>query len=125
MFRTFSVILILAAFALQSFNRAFIVVDYFANTTSFLKKCENKARPQMHCNGKCVMLKKLKEAEKQEQQAPERKWQFQTELFSQQSFLSSAESDLISVSNFIYPRIRSFVTDGFNRAVFHPPAFNA
>jgi len=29
--------------------------------------CENKDKPQLHCNGKCVLSQKLKQAEEKEQ----------------------------------------------------------
>lgn len=63
----------LLAFAVQTFNKAFIVVEYFTNTKAFEKLCENKARPQLQCKGKCQMVKKLKEQEKKDEQVPERK----------------------------------------------------
>ncbi len=56
----------LAAFAAQTFSMCLIVPDYYSNKTAFVKKCENKARPQLLCKGKCQMLKKLKEEEKKD-----------------------------------------------------------
>lgn len=32
--------------------------------------CENKAKPAMHCNGKCQLSKELKKQEKKERNAP-------------------------------------------------------
>ncbi|MEQ7801458.1 hypothetical protein ABDJ41_16815 [Pedobacter sp. ASV1-7] len=29
--------------------------------------CENKAKPELHCEGKCYLMKKLKQAEEKEQ----------------------------------------------------------
>lgn len=47
------------------------MLDYYTNTASFAKNCINKARPMLHCNGKCQMMKKLQQEEKKEQQYPE------------------------------------------------------
>jgi hypothetical protein len=34
--------------------------------------CENRAEPTMHCNGKCQLMKKLKQADKEEdKQSPQ------------------------------------------------------
>jgi hypothetical protein len=40
------------------FSSQFIRLDYLLNRASFVKNCENKARPALHCNGKCQMMKK-------------------------------------------------------------------
>lgn len=80
----------LAAFAIQTFNGAFIVVDYYANTGAYAKNCENKTRPMMHCNGKCQMMKKLKEEQKKDAQYPERRGDNKNEI-------------VISSKSFFYP----------------------
>lgn len=49
------------------------MLDYFANTTAYAKNCVNKAKPKLHCNGKCQMMKKIQQEEKKNQQIPERK----------------------------------------------------
>lgn len=53
---------------LQTFNRSVIKLAFKANqdyiATNF---CENKNKPEMHCNGRCVLAKKLKQAEQNEE----------------------------------------------------------
>lgn len=73
--------ILLLAFMAGSFCRAVIVMDYYANTSVYAKNCENKARPKMHCNGKCQMMKKLQQQEKQDQGNPERKFDTKYEVF--------------------------------------------
>jgi hypothetical protein len=73
MFRLITAIFLLVAFVAQSFSNAVIIFDYYANTTFYAKDCINKARPMLHCNGKCQMMKKLQQEEKKEQQYPESK----------------------------------------------------
>ncbi|HTN46890.1 MAG TPA: hypothetical protein VL098_11130 [Flavipsychrobacter sp.] len=73
MLKQFTALIFCMAFALQTFHKAFIVLDYHANKTAYLERCENKARPKMHCNGKCQMKKKLQEEQKKEEKNPERK----------------------------------------------------
>jgi hypothetical protein len=74
------VLLLMVALMAQSFNRVFIIVDYYANTASFAEKCENKARPSMHCNGKCQMIKKLKQEENKENKSPGKRNENRNEL---------------------------------------------
>ncbi len=87
MFKQVIAFLFLSAFILQVFSKVFIVVDYFTNTQAFAKNCENKAKPKMHCNGKCQMMKKLKQEEKKDEQNPERKGENKNEyVLSSKSF---------------------------------------
>ncbi len=70
----------LFAFAMLTFSKAFVVFDYFTNTKAYAKNCENKAIAQMHCNGKCQMMKKLRQEEKKDEQNPERKAENKNDL---------------------------------------------
>lgn len=54
------VILLLTALFAQNFSRSILLADYLVNIELYKKKCINKAKPMLHCNGKCQMLKKLK-----------------------------------------------------------------
>ncbi|WP_313271161.1 hypothetical protein [Sphingobacterium sp.] len=51
---------------MQMFVRVAIVVDYSTNKSLYLQYCENKSRPELHCNGQCVLMKKLKKQEEKE-----------------------------------------------------------
>ena len=72
-YRRLAVLVMFTAFFGQTFYTSFIVADYYTNTQAFAKNCENIARPELHCNGKCQMIKKIKSEEKKEQQNPERR----------------------------------------------------
>ena len=50
----------------QAFSKWVIMAEYTINQDYIAKNlCENKARPMLHCNGKCQLMKKLAEEEKQ------------------------------------------------------------
>jgi len=50
------------------------VVSYMANYEYIVKElCENKAKPQMHCSGKCHLMKELAKAAEQEKPLSEKK----------------------------------------------------
>ncbi|MEX2596000.1 MAG: hypothetical protein WEC59_03645 [Salibacteraceae bacterium] len=36
-----------------------IAINYQVDQKEYLQRCENKDKPLMHCNGKCVLAKKL------------------------------------------------------------------
>lgn len=58
-------ILTLLLFA-QTFSKWFVVLEYNLNKDFIAKNlCINKAKPKLHCNGKCQMMKKLAEEENQ------------------------------------------------------------
>jgi len=121
MFRHIVIIFLLLGFAAQIFNRSVIVLDYYTNTASFAKNCENKARPLMHCNGKCQMMKKLKEEEKKDQQNPDRKGDNKDQLvyfsLSFSSFNFHNESNLTSFSS----HFDTSFPKGICADIFHPP----
>jgi hypothetical protein len=66
------VLLFLATFLAQSFSRFFIIADYYTHVAEYAKNCENKAIPMMHCNGKCQLMKKLRQDQKDAQENQER-----------------------------------------------------
>jgi hypothetical protein len=122
MIRYVSAILLLFAFALQSFNGLFIVISYYANTSAYSKDCVNRFRPQMHCEGKCIMMKKMMEAEKKDQQAPQLKFEIKNDVFTSDNIVAlSVGSYSISEEN-DYAINSGKSSCGFLQSIFHPPA---
>jgi hypothetical protein len=119
--RIFAITLLLA-FAMQMFSKAFIVFDYFANTQSFAKNCVNKAKPKMHCNGKCQMMKKLQQEEKKESQVPERKGENKMEELSTKSFFAIVPSIFSVQISSNYPTIPEMSPIKMPRENFRPPS---
>ena len=122
MFRLPTTIILLLAFTAQTFNRTVIILDYYTNKTAFIKNCENKARPLQQCNGKCQMMKKLKEEEKKDQQNPERKLVNKNEVASSESYFANVQIKSINNTKSFqlllstgYPAYRSY-------DIFHPPS---
>ncbi|HEX3025022.1 MAG TPA: hypothetical protein VHP12_07405 [Chitinophagaceae bacterium] len=120
MLKQFAVIFLFAAFAVQTFNKAIVVFNYYANTSAFAKNCENKARPMLHCNGRCQMMKKLKQEENKDKQNPERRNENKNEVlyFSKNSF--SIQQNKISVT-INYPRFNDTNTKKIAFDFFQPP----
>ena len=66
----FSYLLILLVL-LQTFSREVLVMDFSLNRATITARfCVNKARPQLHCDGKCYFAKRLKQQEERENKAP-------------------------------------------------------
>lgn len=41
-------------------------VEYQIHLPEYLEKCLNRDRPELHCNGQCILMKKIEEKEKKE-----------------------------------------------------------
>ena len=120
--KTGAAILLLIAFAAQTFSKAFVVVDYFARTDAYAANCENKDKPVLKCNGKCQMARKIQQEQKKDEQNPERKLENKVQLLSSRSFFSALPPLPLPLSS-----QKAIVTHAtgilstFPRDIFHPP----
>ena len=108
------------AFFAQTFRSSLIVVDYYTNTQAFADKCENKANPELHCNGKCQMHKQLNNEEKKDQQNPERKDNKSEIIFSSKSSYS-LKSSLVLLQLTNYPIFSERKEIKMPRSILRPP----
>lgn len=74
----------------------------------------------MHCNGRCQMMKKIKQEENKEKQSTERR-SFQDETISSKSFYASIQ--LVHMEALIQHHIlySAYFPQGATAPVFHPP----
>lgn len=68
--------LFLAALVLlQTLGQEVLVVDYQLHKARITELyCVNKARPMLHCNGRCHLMKQLRKADDAEKKAPAGAW---------------------------------------------------
>lgn len=111
----------LVVFTAFTFNKAVIVLDYFINTKAFALHCENKARPWLHCNGKCQMIKTVQKQSEHEQQHPEQKAENKSEVFFLQPSFSFQATSIFHHISFLDMPDASLVS-GISNTCFHPPA---
>ena len=56
---------------LQSFGRELLVLHFAANQAELTRKyCVNRARPALHCDGRCYLARQLRRAENGPAKAP-------------------------------------------------------
>lgn len=56
---------------LQSFGRELLVLHFKANQAELAARyCVNKARPRLHCDGRCYLARQLRRAERGPAKAP-------------------------------------------------------
>lgn len=113
--------LLLAAFAVQSFNNTFIVFSFYINQKKIAATlCENRYRPMLHCDGKCVLAKKIKQEESKNNQNPERKLENKNEVISSKSFFAFIIS-ISASSGRQYLHYTEHEINGTPASIFHPP----
>ncbi|WP_379716088.1 hypothetical protein [Flavobacterium sp. GCM10027622] len=103
----------------------FPFVDYVVNYDYITKVlCENKAKPELKCNGKCHLMKELAKASEEEKpiSSDKKTYHFEMEiLFLQQ--LPEFEYNYVAL--FVENHINSSYSDLYSyvntTAIFHPP----
>lgn len=121
MFKQFTAILLLFAITVQTFHKAIIVIDFYRNQEYIAKNlCENRFRPQLHCDGHCLLAKKLQQAEKKEQHNPDLKGESKQEVVSSKSFYPVIVTTTIEPVTPHYAFNKGKPVD-FAEDFFHPP----
>ncbi|MGY4538482.1 hypothetical protein ACVW0P_002902 [Mucilaginibacter sp. UYNi724] len=87
--------LLIVSMVSANFSRFFIYAGFELNRNYIATKlCENRNKPQLHCNGKCYFMKKVKQAE-EKQNTEDR--QAQKNLFQEASYNQPAQVKFYSV----------------------------
>ncbi len=116
---------ILAFFIL--FKPLFPIVEYVSNYEYISKVlCENKARPELKCNGKCHLMKEMAKASEGEKPNDKKPIVKEIELlfFQEIQSLTAIKRALIGAMslNSNYSNLYSYLD---SRSDFHPPNFSA
>ncbi|MBB5397761.1 hypothetical protein [Mucilaginibacter sp. AK015] len=120
MLQRFTAYLLIVSLVSANFSRFFIYAGFELNRNYIATKlCENRDKPQLHCNGKCYFMKKIKQA--QEKQNTEER-QAQKNLF-QEAFCTQPATVkfyqvLLSVTK--VPNYRIHLPEQ-SRNIFQPP----
>jgi hypothetical protein len=97
------------------------MADYLVNRETYLKNCENKAKPMLHCNGKCQMLKKIKKQEGTNQTGmPVPKFNQEELVLSSKSFFPSLEQPFL-LNKLAYSYYTGTNSSNYHGSIFHPP----
>jgi hypothetical protein len=108
----------------QTFSHWFMVLGFKMNRDFIAKNlCENRYRPKLNCKGNCVLMKKLKKQEKEEQSSPVTvKLELSTLVISSRSFFADAEFTSGFIPKSYLPLVNTGKPVGRTAAIFHPPA---
>lgn len=116
--------ILLLAFVGQTFSQGVYYLDYLVDKAEYLAKCENKNRPKLQCNGKCLLMKRIQEQEKKEQeQAPQMKLANKAEVISSKSFFPDYKEVALIHNKPVYYIANSGTPVDRPDFFFHPPDF--
>jgi hypothetical protein len=116
------IIILILAILTQSLSKGIILLSYFTNKQAYEKYCVNKARPQLHCDGKCQMAKKIKAEEERDQKDPlKNSLSSEVTMINENHFVSiQPEFIALIIRKDIFPHSIGNVMDR-SRSFFHPP----
>src|SRR5262245_19165214 len=112
MYRRFIAFLLICIFTLITYQRVVTVMKYYTKQDSFITTCINKLKHQIHCKGKCQLIKKLDQQEKKDQQNPERKSGQHEEVLAIHIFSSDQGRVRILEPDPVHPFSPTFQTSG-------------
>lgn len=109
----------------SSFSASFVHVAFKVNKGYILQElCENRFKPEMHCNGKCYLKKQIRQQE--EKSTPVNAHKSQTEVLNW-LFTGNVLVELnnaVEEANPVF-HFSDFLSIGFILSVNHPPPFTA
>ena len=122
--RLFAIPILLLLLMTQAFSHWFVVMSFKLNQDYIAKNlCENRYQPKLNCKGNCVLMKKLKQQEKEEQNAPAvLKIELPSILVSSKSFFPRIDNTVSVVLRSYLPLFNSGKPVDRTFSVFHPPA---
>lgn len=118
--KRFFTYILLVTLTLQSFYRSIMTVEYQLHLPDYLAKCINKDRPQLHCNGQCVLMKKIKEKEKKETEKNLMVYEYSA-LYVHAAYILFTPSLDMTVLDAPYSSYVVNYSFAYNNTVFHPP----
>ena len=113
-------VLLIVSLLSCSFSRFFVYAGFELNKNYIVTKlCENRNKPWLHCNGKCYLMKKVKQAE-EKQNSAER--ESQKNLFQEAYFGGTAKVKFYTqlLRLIAIPANRIELPQGHG-AIFRPP----
>jgi hypothetical protein len=104
-------------------SRGIILLSYYTNKQAYERYCVNKAKPQLHCDGKCQLAKKIKAEEERDQKDPLKNTAFSEVVMICQNSNFHIEPPFFSNYKEKIPHPLSIGQPvGWSASCFHPPS---
>jgi len=92
------------------------------NLENYKKTCVNKSKPKLHCNGKCQMMKKMRQSSSSDSEVPNQK-QIQMNFdFSSKTFFPQLDIWETNTKQ-KYFVFNVYTLYSYTSDLFHPPSF--
>ena len=107
----------------QTFSRLFVVMSFRINQEYIAENlCENRYRPKLQCKGNCVLMKKMKQEQRQERETPGNlKIEVISVVVSSKTFFASmTDPDVIRTNPYHHAKNTGIPVDR-SADIFHPP----
>ncbi len=107
----------------QTFGHLLVVLSFRINRDYIAKNlCENRYRPMLHCKGNCVLMKKMKQEQKQERESPGNlKLEVTSLVISSKTFFAMTSEPGVLKVNCYSPAINTGIPVDRSADIFHPP----
>lgn len=116
------VILLALILHLSTFLNVGIGLYYYLNKEYIAQQlCENRNRPEMHCNGKCYLTKQLHTAEKAQQNAGSQVVKEKEEIIAEQQELPQVKVGRFADDALLYSLCKFDLLKGTHTSQLRPP----
>lgn len=98
--------------------------DFLINQNYIAKNlCENRDKPQLHCNGKCQLCKKLTQEDNKDKQNPQRRNEERNEVLSSRTWFAKLNLPVVTCSkqNFFLKNNNAVIDQSYS--FFQPPQY--
>jgi hypothetical protein len=115
-----------ALMLLQTLGQEVLVVDYQLHKARITEQyCINKARPQLHCNGKCHLAKQLRKADGDKKTPAEAQAKIKYEVLPTAAFVLATPRRWRRLARLFPTLTVARCVAGQGQSVFRPPLLTA
>jgi hypothetical protein len=117
-------ILLLVGLISSNFSRVFVYAGFEANQSYIAKVlCVNRDKPWMHCNGRCYLMKKLKEATDKEKKQEEKENlnRLVISFFQEPFHMVFTDPRILQLQQPTFPAYKYRHGSSFIETIFRPP----
>ncbi len=116
-------VLLLFSLLFANFSSVFVYLGFEANQNYIAKAlCENSDKPQLHCEGKCYLMKKLKQAQEKEQKQERQSQKLQVQDAVLGTALTFKRYAFAEID--IHVSLSTGMPQSIKNSIFHPPQEN-
>ncbi|WP_254070998.1 hypothetical protein [Pedobacter sp. L105] len=124
MLKRFIAILLLVTLISSTCSMFFVYAGFEMNRKYIAENlCINRDKPWLHCDGKCYLMNKVKQAEKNEkkQEAKDNLTKMEVSFFQESHRIAFTEPIILEVHKSIFTHYAYQYSSSYIEAIFRPP----